>query len=268
MGMAAAIAVLLANCATLAPAAPVGGAEELCDNMYTVVDGCITARDALKIDALKIRRRCSGPVCTMGSKHESWSYDTRGVNRDSIIYSVGISEDISWDIGMTLRHGCTVHGFDPTPTTSAYVAKAKIPAFHFTPSGLSDHKGLVVLPRQSGERMLVPVNTLANWMRALGHSQLTILKIDIEGYEYAVIEHFRNTNYWPFEQLLVEWHFQYLDSSRGHASSAAHLRALATLKAAGYVEFASSRGGQAISYKHGNRTRPTSRGVAHVRTQN
>jgi len=207
---------------------------------------------------------CTGTVCSIGSTYGGWTYDSAKVSADSVVYSVGIGEDMSWDVGMVKKHACRVFGFDPTAKSVAYVQKANVKGFHHTPTGMADHKGELVFTKPSnpdyvsmkvgehadgGEQVRIPVNTLANWMRALGHARLEILKIDIEGSEYAVIEHLRKTSYWPFEQFLVEWHFRDLDGGHGSAHSAEHQKALATLAAAGYVQFASKNAGQEVSYK-------------------
>lgn len=207
---------------------------------------------------------CVGTVCSMGSTYGGWTYDRAKVTADSVVYSVGIGEDMSWDVGMVKTHACRMFGFDPTAKSVAYVQKANVKGFHFTPTGMADHKGKLVFTKPTnpdhvsmrvgkhadgGEQVQIEVNTLANWARAFGHARIEILKIDIEGSEYAVIEHLRKTNYWPFEQFLVEWHFRDLDDGHGTVHSAEHQRALATLAAAGYVSFASKNAGQEVSYK-------------------
>ena len=108
-------------------------------------------------------------------------------------------------IGFKKRAKMQIYGFDPTPKAINYVQKHKIQNFHFTPSGLSNYKGVATFTKplnpnfvsmkqgsfeNGGQKIMVRVNTLQNWMRALGHSHIEILKIDIEGSEYAVIQHF------------------------------------------------------------------------------
>ena len=72
-----------------------------------------------------------------------------------------------------------------------------------------DHGGL-------GEMIEVPVNTLETWMQTNGHTHLNILKIDIEGSEYDVLEDWIRRDFFPFDQLLVEWHFRFLPTMDRH----------------------------------------------------
>jgi FkbM family methyltransferase len=57
---------------------------------------------------------------------------------DSVCYLAGVGEDISFDLGLIARFGCTVHAFDPVPAAQAYasVAAAHEPRFVFHPVGL------------------------------------------------------------------------------------------------------------------------------------
>lgn len=60
-----------------------------------------------------------------------------------------------------------------------------------------EHTGL-------GSKIRVQVNTLRNWMKKFGHEYLDILKTDIEGSEYNVLEALIEADDLPFDQLLVE----------------------------------------------------------------
>ena len=57
-----------------------------------------------------------------------------------------------------------------------------------------------------GDTISVSVNTLQNFMKENGHKYLDILKLDIEGSEYAVLSSLLLAKYLPFTQLLVEFH--------------------------------------------------------------
>eukprot|EP01084_Bolivina_argentea_P276634 472051_1 len=55
------------------------------------------------------------------------------------------------------------------------------------------------------------VNTLQNWMKRFNHNYIDILKMDIEGSEYDVLEQLIKDNILPFTQLLVEFHHRFYD---------------------------------------------------------
>ena len=79
----------------------------------------------------------------------------------------------------------------------------------------------------------VQINTLRNWMRRFGHDRINILKIDIEGSEFAVIQDWAekgDTRF--FDQLLVEFHDRFFRDSDTLLS-----RAINTLEEAGFEVF-------------------------------
>ena len=160
-----------------------------------------------------------------GSKYGGWWYNAALLRSDSIVYSFGLGEDTSWDEAI-LKLGVDVHGFDPTPKASEYVSKRmelkmQRGTFHYTQQGLSTSKGSVLFTKPAnpdfvsmregnhaglGDTISVSVNTLQNFMKENGHKYLDILKLDIEGSEYAVLSSLLLAKYLPFTQLLVEFH--------------------------------------------------------------
>jgi FkbM family methyltransferase len=175
----------------------------------------------------------------------------------SIVYSVGIGEDTSWDEAMIADHGLHVFGFDPTPKAAAFVRAntALGDHFHFTEEGLATEEGTMTFTKPEnpdhvslragaldglGEQISLPVNTLENWMDSLGHSKLDILKLDIEGSEYGVLESWIDRQYFPMDQLLVEFHHRFLESKEQHN------RVLEGLKRSGF-EITNDNYGQEIS---------------------
>ena len=67
------------------------------------------------------------------------------------------------------------------------------------------HEGL-------GETIEVLVSPLQDFMQRFGHDHIDILKMDIEGAEYDVLGDLIARDYLPFTQLLVEWHWRFLDN--------------------------------------------------------
>lgn len=153
-----------------------------------------------------------------------------GMGPGSIVYSVGTGEDLSFDLDIIERFGCAVHGFDPTPKAVARVAKQSLPPqFRFHALGMGSHDGSAdfflpanpehasgsVVQRSGGglERVSVQLRTLASVMRELGHRRVDILKLDIEGAEYDVIDEICATHASgdgvPVSQILVEFHHRF-----------------------------------------------------------
>lgn len=141
----------------------------------------------------------------IGTEYGGWIIPTNILNKDSICYSAGIGEDISFDLGLIDRFGCDVYAFDPTPRSKAYIEQnfINLQNFHYTPIGLWDkdeqkkfyepadpnHVSHSILNLQKTEKFFeAPCRRLSSVMKQLGHDKLDILKIDIEGAEYSVLK--------------------------------------------------------------------------------
>lgn len=182
-----------------------------------------------------------------GSKYGGWTYNTVGMTSESIVYSVGVGEDTSFDEGIVKRFGLQNYLFDPTAKALKHVTARKLlddSNFHMTSEGLSTTKRVAkfTLPANDnhvsmregahtgmGQEIEVSVNTLENWMKENGHTHLDLLKIDIEGSEYDVLEDWVQRDFFPMDQLLVEWHFRWLDDKSRHD------RLIESLKGKGWV---------------------------------
>lgn len=136
---------------------------------------------------------------------EPWTVPTRLLNSDSICYLVGCGENISFDLSLIDTFGCDVYGFDPTPKSIAYVkdAAGQNPKYHFYEVGVWDKEDTLkfFVPRnpnhvshsllnlqKTDDYILLKVKRLSQLMKELDHEHIDLLKIDIEGAEYKVIE--------------------------------------------------------------------------------
>lgn len=168
-----------------------------------------------------------------GSEYGGWWYDSKTIKDGAVIYSFGLGEDTSWDEAL-IRRGASVYGYDPTPRSAAYVNSRQElnngPGFFYhTAEGLwtEDTTLTFTLPDnpthvslRAGEHdskqgtILLKVNSLSNFLIANGHSKIDILKIDIEGAEYDFLEQLLEMNFFPFDQLLVEFHHRFFESGK------------------------------------------------------
>jgi hypothetical protein len=64
---------------------------------------------------------------------------------------------------------------------------------------------MVRAKQYSSESIAVPVIRLVTAMRQLGHNQIDILKMDVEGAEYSILEDMVRANI-QVGQLLIEFH--------------------------------------------------------------
>lgn len=158
-----------------------------------------------------------------GNQYGGFYLAQNSIDKSSIVYSIGIGEDISFDKAIMDRYGCKVFAFDPTPKSVVWV-KDNVAAqnFVFSPIGVAKEKG--------SRKFYLPINnnhvsgsihdiktinnsnsidlkfdSLSNIMKDNNHSKLDLLKMDIEGAEYEVIDHIQKNNI-DIKQILVEFH--------------------------------------------------------------
>jgi FkbM family methyltransferase len=195
----------------------------------------------------------------LGSAYGGWAIDPRGLNRSSVVYSFGVGEDISFDLELIERFGATVHAFDPTPRSIEWVAGQSLPVeFHFHPHGIASYDGTATFfppenpahvshtmldkPATAGRRVDLPVKRLDTIMRELGHDRLDILKMDIEGAEYAVVDDIVSMRV-PISQLLVEYHHRFDGVGAGRTA-----QSIRRLQRAGYRLFNISESAEEYSF--------------------
>lgn len=224
---------------------------------------CGTFENKKQIESSTAGRNGQSAVINLikeGSEYGGWTYDPSYLNSTSVVYSVGIGEDTSWDEAIIEKHNLHVWGFDPTPKALRYVesrSELHTPNFHMIPEGLSTSKRVATFTMPAnpdhvsmregthgnmGEEVDVNVNTLENWMKENDHTHLDLLKIDIEGSEYDVLEDWVSRNFFPMDQLLVEWHFRFFEDGKQR-----HNRLLEGLKSRGWQIAYTSPSGQEMT---------------------
>ena len=130
------------------------------------------------------------------------------LNENSVVYSFGAGEDISFDIELVKNYETKINLFDPTPRSIDYckptIQSQNLTDFiSFYPYGLSDKDESCMFygpdnPRNVSHSMIYGLKTksgfsadcksLSSIMNMLSHSHLNLLKLDIVGGEYKVIE--------------------------------------------------------------------------------
>jgi FkbM family methyltransferase len=194
-----------------------------------------------------------------GSEYGGWWICPRGISADSVVYSFGIGTDVSFDLSLIETYGLTVDAFDPTPASIAWLKTRPLPGQFkwqelgiaaydgratFFPPANPEHVSHSVVPPVGSDRqgIEVDVRRLSGIMGSLGHDRVDILKLDIEGAEYEVLDDILASGVRP-GQLLVEFHHRVpgigVERTR---------RAVARLEAAGYRIFAVSDTGEEYGF--------------------
>eukprot|EP01065_Artemidia_motanka_P006444 TRINITY_DN13170_c0_g2_i1.p1 TRINITY_DN13170_c0_g2~~TRINITY_DN13170_c0_g2_i1.p1 ORF type:complete len:941 (+),score=261.48 TRINITY_DN13170_c0_g2_i1:90-2825(+) len=170
-----------------------------------------------------------GGVVAMGSSYGGWNFAPNLLSRGSVVYSIGLGRDMSWEAAMLRAMPfLKIWGFDSTPVHMQWWKKAPLrdhPSVTHVEVLLAGKDGNITLhlprghvtsfvPVQDGvkasktTRVSLMAKTLPTLARENGHSQIDLLKIDVEGAEFAVLDAWsKNKQAYPAVcQLLLELH--------------------------------------------------------------
>jgi FkbM family methyltransferase len=159
----------------------------------------------------------------IGSRYGGYVVPRGVLGRDSIVYSAGVGEDASFDAGVVDRYGCVVHLFDPTPRSIVYFnhchAGNKKLQFHtyglwnadaemwFWRPANREHVSHSIHNLQGTDDYFTgDVKRVETIMRELGHTRIDLLKLDIEGAEYEVLDDMMNDSGVFPQVICVEFH--------------------------------------------------------------
>jgi FkbM family methyltransferase len=162
----------------------------------------------------------------------------------SIVYSFGIGCDISFDRALIETTGCAVVGFDPTPRSAEWMAVQSDlpPKFTFHQFGLAEISGkrTLFLPENPdyvsgsitkdlhGGGVQCDFLAFADILKNLNHHSIDLIKLDIEGTEYPVLESWLKSGAVPpCAQLWVEFHPRLAETST--RETAVFVRSLETI---------------------------------------
>lgn len=140
----------------------------------------------------------------LGSRHAGWWVPASVLRPGAVAYCAGAGEDITFDLAL-LEHGLRVTTFDPTPRAIAHVqgCAPDNPSFRFEPVGWWDSATELrfFAPRDpshvshsavnlqgTSEYFTARVEPVEQLARRLGDRQVDIIKMDIEGAEYRVLD--------------------------------------------------------------------------------
>lgn len=196
-------------------------------------------------------------------KTAEWTYAHKELGADSVVYSLGVGDDIGFDLGIIEKFGAKVYAFDPTPYAKEWVDGQELPGeFVFSPWAASGEDGTLRLYRRVGKRgkrakvmwtaedeagdsndfIDAPAYTVNTMMKMLGHEKVDLLKMDVEGAEYDVLDGLQQANQ-PPKQLLVEFHHRFPGIGKQRTAAA-----IKNLRQIGYKIFDVSETGREIGF--------------------
>ena len=153
---------------------------------------------------LLLRPETTEQLVRLGSDYGGWWVPVSALTPGSVAYCAGAGEDITFDLAL-LDRGLRVTTFDPTPRAIAHVA-AVAPddaRFRFEPVGWWDTKTQLKFYAPSNpahvshsavnlqgttEFFTADVEPVHEIATRLGDTDIAVLKMDIEGAEYRVLD--------------------------------------------------------------------------------
>jgi FkbM family methyltransferase len=205
-----------------------------------------------------ISKQLDCEVVYLGNLGASWPICREALPDKPLVYSFGVGEDISFDLELIRLFDATIHAFDPTPGAIAWINGQQLPEnFHFHACGLADHDGVSrfrapINPAHVSHSMVavkgavpsceLPVKRMQTIISELRHPRVDLVKVDIEGAEYVVIDDFIASGIFV-KQLLVEFHHRWKEISVSKTKLA-----IRKLNAAGYRIFATSPTGEEYGF--------------------
>ncbi|HWZ50845.1 MAG TPA: FkbM family methyltransferase [Granulicella sp.] len=174
----------------------------------------VRGRARLAVDSLF----CSSApqVRRVGDRDSGWVIQTDPP--PVVCYCAGVGLGISFEQQLAKITPRPVLVFDPSPTGIATMAKSDVTGLHFFPVGLAAEPGTVEfsppkdpgegsysVAREGGDVVSFECWSLPAIMGKHGHSSIDLLKMDIEGFEYDIIDRFLDERI-PIRQVCVEFH--------------------------------------------------------------
>lgn len=164
------------------------------------------------------------PFERIGNKGADFAINLQSLNKDSVIYSFGIGQDISFDLGVISKTQAKILAFDPTPRSKKWLESQTLPSqFEYYEVGLAPYDGEATFETPQDENHVsfkiinntdsqnyinAQVRKLSTLMKQHHHKKIDVLKIDIEGAEYEVVKNILDENI-EIKQILVEVHHRF-----------------------------------------------------------
>lgn len=173
----------------------------------------------------------------IGTGYGGWFVPSGLLSHQSLCYGVGAGEDISFEIELINHYGCQVHCFDPTPRALRHVELLRLNTAKGLPTSINDAVGVhyniapaglaqlhfhafglwsedrtmrfyapenpahvshsIVNLQQTTSYFEADCRTLTTIMNTCGHTDLSLLKLDVEGAEYEILSSIVNSDIRP-----------------------------------------------------------------------
>lgn len=191
-----------------------------------------------------------------------WLLCHERIPRGALVFGLGVGCNIDFELGLIRDHAATVETFDPTPSSAEWLRAQRLPpGFRHHPwavvatdgaiqleqrkatrAGSAPMLSVVASGRDGAETITAEGYCLGSIAARLQCAVPDLLRMDIEGAEYAVLDDMLATGFLP-GQLLVEFHHRF-----PQVGLPATRRAVAGLRGAGYRIAAVSDTGREVTF--------------------
>src|SRR5262245_11455932 len=178
-------------------------------------------------DLNRLQDVVSTPHEKIGTVYGGWFVPIDLLSHQSLCYTVGAGEDVSFELGLIKQYGCELYCFDPTPRAQRHIEllrrntergiqtqinnsdrrfydceSAYLTRLHFhlygvwsvnttmkfySPADPSHVSHSIVNLQRTETYFEAECRTIKSLMQAFGHAELSLLKLDVEGAEYEVL---------------------------------------------------------------------------------
>lgn len=227
----------------------------------------------------KLDKRTKVVNAGFGQDGNEYALSEKAIQKSSVdnyvVFSAGIFNDIEFEKFMISKYDAIVYSFDPTPLSAAFIKEQiKLKAVNknqlvHTKCGVEAYDGSTefnVEPDNDGgvgssainradkngqlypRKIKVTMKTIRTLMKEKRLSHIDCMKLDIEGSEFAVIQHcFSGKNPLKVPNLIIEFHERFFEDGVEKME-----QAFKTLREAGYVHVWTSKLGIECLFVHGD----------------
>ena len=138
------------------------------------------------------------------------------ISKDSVIYSCGIAENISFDEAISKKFDCDVFMFDPTKESQKFMDSITNPKLKFFNVGIWKFDGNIKFYNDKDNinlsvtnlfhtktYLVLPCKSIVTLMKEHKQNIIDVLKMDIEGASFEILDDLLNKNVYP-KQIVVE----------------------------------------------------------------
>ena len=163
-------------------------------------------KDTIAAAVLRLFHRGGSDFRTarLGTDYGGWSVPVGQVQPGWTCYTAGVGEDASFDLALA-EIGCEIVAIDPTPRAVTYMQPllrsrenirlapyalwSEDGEVDFYPPADPAHVSFSIDNRQhTADPVRVPARTISTVAHEFGHRRIDLLKLDIEGAEYPVLD--------------------------------------------------------------------------------